>query len=120
MARPQPSAAAGLQRRRPEDHVFESTAPSSVPPVTSEQTTSAANAANRNDAIAARRPVGELDPLVKVSVRIPPAAHRHMKVVCAEQDLTIQGIAVDALIAHLQQLGRPLPEDVIQQMRGQE
>ncbi|NEN53400.1 hypothetical protein G3R41_21060 [Modestobacter muralis] len=76
----------------------------------------AATAASRNDGTQAAAAAPQ-EALVKISTRIPPAVHRFIKVVCAEEDLTTQGIAVDALIAHLEKLGHPLPDDLLQMLR---
>ena len=118
MARPQPAPSSGLQRTRPEGHVF---APPAAPtPLTSAPTVEpAADAASRNGGTAATEGQGQApaEALVKISTRIPPAVHRFIKVVCAEENLTTQGIAVDALIAHLEKLGHPLPDDLLQMLR---
>jgi len=112
--RPQAAPSAGLRRTRPDDHAF---VPAGAQPATpSAKSDDAATAASRNGGtnVAAAAPQ---EALVKISTRIPPAVHRFIKVVCAEEDLTTQGIAVDALIAHLEKLGHPLPDDLLQMLR---
>lgn len=110
--RPQAAPSAGLRRTRPEDHAF---VPAGAQPDAA-KSSPAATAASRNggtDAVG----TAPQEALVKISTRIPPAVHRFIKVVCAEEDLTTQGIAVDALIAHLEKLGHPLPDDLLQMLR---
>ena len=109
--RPQAAPSAGLRRSRPDDHAF---VPAGAQPAApSAKPDDAAIAANRNGGTDA----APHEALVKISTRIPPAVHRFIKVVCAEEDLTTQGIAVDALIAHLEKLGHPLPDDLLQMLR---
>ena len=112
--RPQSAPSAGLRRTRPDDHAF---VPAGAQPAAATPTpTAAATAASRNGGTEAV-PTAPQEALVKISTRIPPAVHRFIKVVCAEEDLTTQGIAVDALIAHLEKLGHPLPDDLLQMLR---
>ena len=112
--RPQAAPSAGLRRTRPDDHAF---APAGAQPAAAASTSiPTANAASRNGGTEAASAAPQ-EALVKISTRIPPAVHRFIKVVCAEEDLTTQGIAVDALIAHLKKLGHPLPDDLLQMLR---
>ncbi|GAB4082777.1 hypothetical protein GCU67_20345 [Modestobacter muralis] len=112
--RPQAAPSAGLRRTRPDDHAFVPAGAQPAGPAVSPD--GAATAASRNDGTQAAAAAPQ-EALVKISTRIPPAVHRFIKVVCAEEDLTTQGIAVDALIAHLEKLGHPLPDDLLQMLR---
>jgi hypothetical protein len=102
--RPQAAPSAGLRRTRPDDHAF--VPAGAQPAATAASSAAAATAESRNGGTEAASATPQ-EALVKISTRIPPAVHRFIKVVCAEEDLTTQGIAVDALNDLLQML-RPL------------
>jgi hypothetical protein len=114
MPRPQPAPSASLRRNRPEDHVFEpvGTPAPDAPAETDGNAASriAAVAASRNGGDAADRNAAEPpETLVKFSIRVPPAAHRHIKVTAAQNGMTIQDLAVTAIGEYLDRLGHPLP-----------
>lgn len=106
MPRPQPAPSAALKRNRPEDHAFAqpSTTASPTAPPASAVPPSPDSAASR---IAAEPP----DPLVKFSIRVPPAEHRHIKVTAARAGMSIQDLAVTAIREYLDRLGHPLPTE---------
>lgn len=103
MPRPQPAPSASLKRSRPEDHVFEPAgrpAPDAGP--ADEPSHTDGDATSRTAA-----PPQEV--LVKFSIRVPAAAHRHIKVAAAQNDMTIQDLSVTAIREYLERLGHPLP-----------
>lgn len=125
MGRPQPAPA--LRKSRPESHAFEqaaaattaaaepvsapeASAPAPVPSVpggTSQRRT-AATTARRNGSQEASHTENE-GPLAKLSVRVPPARHRHIRLYLAEHGLSFQQIAMTALEEYFDRQGRPLP-----------